>query len=164
AAVVGWLSNDLGFGSFSMPSYEASVPLQVAYALFGFALGLVVSALVRRTVLTMVITMVVFVAARIAVGLWRPHFLAPLRFLGDSPPRGPSRRWGETRRRDGGPRLGGLAAAPLAGHRVRGGLPGLVPARLVDGQRADRARGPGRRVLGRALAGQRVRAPHACVR
>jgi hypothetical protein len=57
------------------------------YALFGFALGVAVSALVRRTVLSIGLTAVFFTGVRVAVLQWRPTFFAPLRAV--LPPRGP---------------------------------------------------------------------------
>ncbi|GAA1346793.1 ABC transporter permease subunit [Saccharothrix algeriensis] len=58
-----------------------SVPLvQVGYAAFGFALGLVTSAITRRTVLSMGLALGAFIAARVAVAkLWRPYYQTPLR-------------------------------------------------------------------------------------
>lgn len=61
--------------------FEHSVPLQAAYALFGFALGLLASAVLRRTVLAMGVTMVSYVGARLLVAALRPHFRTPLRMF-----------------------------------------------------------------------------------
>ncbi|MGC1909958.1 MAG: ABC transporter permease, partial [Candidatus Dormiibacterota bacterium] len=53
----------------------------IAYAALGFALGVTVGVLIRRTVPAMAITAVAFVAIRLAVVLWvRPNF-APARHL-----------------------------------------------------------------------------------
>jgi hypothetical protein len=49
------------------------------YALFGFALGAAVSALLRRTIGSIGLTLGLFVAVRFAIGgLWRLTFLPPL--------------------------------------------------------------------------------------
>ncbi|BEP14902.1 transporter [Acidothermaceae bacterium B102] len=51
----------------------------IGYAVFAFALGTLVGALVRRTLPAMAATLVGFVFARVAVQLWvRPHLIAPL--------------------------------------------------------------------------------------
>ncbi|HJP78190.1 MAG TPA: ABC transporter permease subunit [Pseudonocardiaceae bacterium] len=68
------------YGPLGSVGFESWIPLQMIYAVFGFALGLAVSALVRRTVAAMGITLVLFTAARFAVGLVRPNFVAPLRY------------------------------------------------------------------------------------
>ncbi|HEX3780390.1 MAG TPA: hypothetical protein VHX38_12030 [Pseudonocardiaceae bacterium] len=68
------------YGPWGFVGFESWIPLQIVYALFGFALGLAVGALIRRMVVSMVVTMVVFTVVRLAVGLWRPTFLAPLRY------------------------------------------------------------------------------------
>lgn len=48
----------------------------VAYAAFGFALGVAVGVLVRRTLPAMAITLAVFAAVQVAVPLWvRPHII-----------------------------------------------------------------------------------------
>ncbi|MCE6999367.1 hypothetical protein LZG04_31835 [Saccharothrix sp. S26] len=70
------------FVPMEMPAFEATPLSQVAYASFGFALGLALSALTRRTVLSMGLTLGVFLAVRIVVsGLWRPYFQQPLRMV-----------------------------------------------------------------------------------
>lgn len=66
--------------AFSMPYFETVPLVQVGYALFGFALGLVASALTRRTVLSMGLTAGIYVAVRAAVtSLWRPYYQTPVR-------------------------------------------------------------------------------------
>lgn len=51
----------------------------VGYALFAFALGAFVGAVLRRTVPAMATTLAAFVVARVATLLWvRPHLLAPV--------------------------------------------------------------------------------------
>lgn len=68
---------------FASYEYESSIPLQIAYAVFGFALGLLVSLTLRRTVMSIGVTVVGFAITRIAVAIWaRPHFLPPARALG----------------------------------------------------------------------------------
>ena len=74
------------FSPWGLAGFEAWAPLQVIYALFGFALGVAVSALVRRTVLSMGLTAVLFAGVRVAVFQWRPTFLRPL--VKVLPPRG----------------------------------------------------------------------------
>jgi hypothetical protein len=67
--------NDLPFGTFDNRDI---VP--VAYALFAFALGVLIGVLVRRTVAAMGLTLVVYIAATSAFGQWvRPHLLTALR-------------------------------------------------------------------------------------
>jgi hypothetical protein len=51
----------------------------VAYALFAFALGVSAGAVIQRTVPAMAATLVLFVATRLAIYLWRPWFLPPMR-------------------------------------------------------------------------------------
>jgi ABC-2 family transporter protein len=51
----------------------------IGYAVFAFAVGALVGAVVRRTVPAMASTLAVFVFARIATTLWvRPHLLSPV--------------------------------------------------------------------------------------
>jgi hypothetical protein len=52
----------------------------IGYAVFGFALGAVLGAVLRRTVPAMAATLAGYVFARIATTLWvRPHLLTPVR-------------------------------------------------------------------------------------
>ena len=76
------------FSPWGMAGFESWIPLQVSYALFGFALGVAVSGLVRRTVLSIGLTAVLFTGVRLAVLNWRPTFLPPLTAV--LPPRGPT--------------------------------------------------------------------------
>ena len=69
------------YGPWLFAGFESWIPLQVIYALFGFALGLAASAVLRRTVPAMAATLVLFTVARFAIGLWRPTFLTPLRYV-----------------------------------------------------------------------------------
>jgi hypothetical protein len=71
-----------GYGPFDSFHFEAFVPLQVAYAVFGLALGLAMSALVRRTVPAMAGAAALFIGARVAVWLVRPYLLSPVRVVG----------------------------------------------------------------------------------
>ncbi|ACU40170.1 ABC transporter permease [Actinosynnema mirum] len=58
--------------------FEFHPALQAAYALFGFALGLAIAALVRRTVLAVGLTMVVGLLAKAVVELWlRGRYQSP---------------------------------------------------------------------------------------
>ena len=68
------------FSAFWMPFFEAAPLVQVGFALFGLALGLAVSALSRRTVLSMGLTLVIFTVVRMFVaGVLRPYYQAPVR-------------------------------------------------------------------------------------
>ncbi|MEO6083120.1 MAG: hypothetical protein ABIQ18_08435 [Umezawaea sp.] len=59
--------------------YEVAPQLQIGYALFGFALGVAASVLVRRTLPAMGIALVGFGVVRVAViELARPHLLPPV--------------------------------------------------------------------------------------
>jgi ABC-type transport system involved in multi-copper enzyme maturation permease subunit len=69
------------YGEFTLLRFEAFLPLQVAYVLFGFALGLAVSALVRRVVPAMGVTAVVFLGVRFGLSQYRPYYLAPVRSI-----------------------------------------------------------------------------------
>ncbi|HEX4701426.1 MAG TPA: hypothetical protein VH352_04790 [Pseudonocardiaceae bacterium] len=70
------------FNEFSGFHFEAYPPLQMAYALFGFALGLAMSALVRRTVPAMAGTAVLYIGVRVAVYFARPYYLPVVRATG----------------------------------------------------------------------------------
>ena len=74
------------YSPWGFAGFESWIPLQIVYALSGFALGVAVSALLRRTVGSIAVTMVVFAAVRFAVGAWRLTFLPPLRHF--QPPSG----------------------------------------------------------------------------
>ncbi len=69
------------YGPWGSVGFESWIPLQVSYALFGFALGLAASAVMRRTVGAMATTLVLFTGVRLAIGSWRPTFLTPLRYV-----------------------------------------------------------------------------------
>ncbi|WP_069161069.1 ABC transporter permease [Nocardia altamirensis] len=73
---------------FSMPGFERWIPLQVVYGLFGFALGMAVSALTRRTVVSMAVSLIGFTVVRVVIAYFaRPYYLPPLRIT--EPPAGP---------------------------------------------------------------------------
>ncbi|HEY2699525.1 MAG TPA: hypothetical protein VGJ45_28975 [Pseudonocardiaceae bacterium] len=69
---------------FHIVGYETWLPLSLAYAVFGFLLGVAVGGLARRTVTAMGITLVGFVAIRFLIAnlLWPwllAHLIAPIR-------------------------------------------------------------------------------------
>jgi hypothetical protein len=90
AALVSWWrfpenALDSRFGAFDI---QGIVP--VAYALFAVTLGVAVGSVIRRVLPSLAATLAIFVAIRVAVGLYlRPHFLTPvtkvLPLLGSSP-------------------------------------------------------------------------------
>jgi hypothetical protein len=90
AALVSWWrfpenALDSRFGAFDI---QGIVP--VAYALFAVTLGVAVGSVARRVLPSLAATLGIFVAIRVAVGLYlRPHFLTPvtkvLPLLGSSP-------------------------------------------------------------------------------
>ncbi|MEV8437204.1 hypothetical protein AB0425_07515 [Actinosynnema sp. NPDC051121] len=68
------------FPAFNSPAFEVVPPVQAAYAAFGFALGLALSAVTRRTVLSMGLALTSFIVVRVVVTwFWRPYFQTPLR-------------------------------------------------------------------------------------
>lgn len=69
------------YGEFTLLRFEAFLPLQVAYVVFGFALGLAVSALLRRVVPAMGVTAVVFLGARFGLSQYRPYYLTPVHLV-----------------------------------------------------------------------------------
>jgi hypothetical protein len=72
--------NYVPFQPFEDVAFEAAPQVQVGYAVFGFALGLALSAITRRTVLSMGLALGGFYLARLVVsGFWRPYFQEPLR-------------------------------------------------------------------------------------
>ena len=90
AALVSWWrfpenALDSRFGAFDI---QGIVP--VAYAVFAVTLGVAVGSVIRRVLPSLAATLGIFVAIRVAVGLYlRPHFLTPvtkvLPLLGSSP-------------------------------------------------------------------------------
>ena len=76
-----WGDGITDFAPWGLVGFEAWIPLQAIYALFAFALGVAMSAVVRRTVGAMALTLVAGVGVRVGIGLWRPTFLTPLRQL-----------------------------------------------------------------------------------
>lgn len=69
------------YGEFTLLRFEAFVPLQIAYVLFGFALGLAASALLQRVVPAMGVTAVVFLGVRFGLAQFRPYYLTPVRSI-----------------------------------------------------------------------------------
>jgi hypothetical protein len=65
------------YSAFDGMHFEASLPLQITYVLFGFALGLAASVLLRRTVPAMGVALGVFAGVRAAVSLLRHNYLPP---------------------------------------------------------------------------------------
>jgi len=60
-------------------SFETRDLVPVAYAAFAVALGALLGAILRRTVLAMAATLAIFAGVRVAVGQWiRPRLFAPL--------------------------------------------------------------------------------------
>ena len=97
--VTWWASplDHIGAGPFSTFDQRGLVP--VGYALYAFALGVAVGAVIRRTLPAMAATLVAFVGVRLAVYEWlRPRYMAPLiarspyRFSGPGLNRPPSAR------------------------------------------------------------------------
>ncbi|MEV0678278.1 hypothetical protein AB0I60_17355 [Actinosynnema sp. NPDC050436] len=72
----------LPFGPFGSDAFEAAPLMQAGYALFGFALGLALSAVFRRTLVAMAVTLGVFTVVRLLMAnVWRPRFWSPERFV-----------------------------------------------------------------------------------
>lgn len=76
-----FMINEVGSGgAFDMPYFDTVPLVQVGYTLFGFALGLLASALARKTVLSMGIAAGVYLAVRVLVtNLLRPYYQTPVR-------------------------------------------------------------------------------------
>jgi hypothetical protein len=73
-------------GRLGLLSFAASGITPLGYAAFGFALGTVTGALLRRTLPAMAVTLAVFALVQIAVPLWvRPHYLPPARTVVSGP-------------------------------------------------------------------------------
>ncbi len=71
------------FAPFGTVGFESWIPLQIAYVLFGFALGLLIGAIARRTTLAIGVTLAAFAAVRVLVTIVaRPYFLTPIRYVG----------------------------------------------------------------------------------
>jgi len=80
AGLVTWWHRplDLVFSSGPWTFFDAAGPVPVAYALFAFALGVSAGTFIPRTVPAMGTTLLLFTAARVAMSLLRPWYLAPL--------------------------------------------------------------------------------------
>ncbi|CCH34873.1 hypothetical protein ABZ816_20130 [Actinosynnema sp. NPDC047251] len=71
----GLASGHLPFQPFATQPFEAVPLVQAGYAAFGFALGLALSAVTRRTLVAMAGTLGIFVVVRSLVGgLWRRYY------------------------------------------------------------------------------------------
>jgi hypothetical protein len=85
------------FWPFGGDAFEAVPHVQVGYALFGFALGLALSAFVRRTVPAMALAFGAFFVVRgLVASLWRPRYAAPERMVSPFDPlpyAGQGRQW-----------------------------------------------------------------------
>jgi hypothetical protein len=67
----------VGANQFAVFDRRGIVP--VGYAVFAFASGAFIGAVLRRTLLAMATTLAVFTVARVAIGAWvRPHLISPL--------------------------------------------------------------------------------------
>ncbi|MEU4767876.1 hypothetical protein AB0H12_31970 [Actinosynnema sp. NPDC023794] len=67
------------FSPFGVPAFETAPLVQAGFAAFGFALGLALGAVTRRTVMAMGLALGAFIAVRgVVAGLWRPNFREPL--------------------------------------------------------------------------------------
>jgi hypothetical protein len=68
------------FRPFEPVVFDAAPLVQIGYAAFGFALGLALSALTRRTLVAMALTLGGYIFARVLVlGAWRPYYQTPIR-------------------------------------------------------------------------------------
>lgn len=77
-----YTSRDQVGGANPFQVFDRRDVVPVAYALFAFAAGALVGAIVRRTVPAMAATLGVFVFVRIGVSLWvRPHLMTPVHSL-----------------------------------------------------------------------------------
>jgi hypothetical protein len=73
-----WRSPENALGS-RFDAFDVQGVVPVAYAVFAVALGIAVGSLVRRVLPAIAVTLGVFVAVRVAVGVYlRPHLLTPL--------------------------------------------------------------------------------------
>jgi hypothetical protein len=69
-----------GYSLFSQERFEAVPHVQIAHAVFGLALGLACSALIRRTLPAMALTLVGFIGVRLVLVTWgRSYYLPPVR-------------------------------------------------------------------------------------
>lgn len=78
--ITGWWHSPLDqlFGDGRWTFFDAIGVVPLAYALFAFGAGVALGTLLGRTVAAMAVTVVLFTAARIALALLRPWFLAPV--------------------------------------------------------------------------------------
>ena len=74
-----YTSRDQAGGTSPFAVFDRRDVAPIAYAAFAFAVGVLLGAVIRRTVPAMAATLSVFVFVRIAVSLWvRPYLLSPL--------------------------------------------------------------------------------------
>lgn len=80
AATASWWHQplDLMYADGSWTFFEVIGTTPVAYAIFALTLGVAMGTLIQHTVPAMATTLLLFVAARVAIHLWRPWFLAPM--------------------------------------------------------------------------------------
>lgn len=69
------------YSQFTLLRFDASVPLQASIALFGLALGVAVSSVVRRAVPAMAVTALLFAGIRLGLTQLRFHYLPPTRLF-----------------------------------------------------------------------------------
>ena len=66
-------------GSNQYDLFERRGITPIGYAVFAFAAGVLLGAVIRRVVPAMAATLAVFIGARVAIAIWlRPHLLSPL--------------------------------------------------------------------------------------
>jgi hypothetical protein len=126
-----WRSPENALGSrFDAFDIQGIVP--VAYALFAVALGLAVGSLFRRVLPAIATTLGVFVALRVAIGVYvRPHFMRPLTKIyplagpRSNPPAG---AWSISQ---------GIASP--RGHLLKGITPGTIPSTCQPGASGDKS-------------------------
>ncbi len=79
ALVSWWRTPENGLDSRFLTGFDIQGIVPVAYALFAVALGLAVGALLRRVLPAIAVTLTLFVAIRVAIGVYlRPHYMAAL--------------------------------------------------------------------------------------
>jgi hypothetical protein len=62
--------------------FDSWPPMQVAYVLFAFVLGIAVGAFTRRTVPSVGCSLLLYIGVHSAIEQWRPRYLPPLRYVG----------------------------------------------------------------------------------
>lgn len=74
-------NSQYGISLYARLVFEAYPGLQVAYVLFGFAFGLLCSAVFRRILPATAVTLVGYVVVRVVVGIFRFDYLAPVHYV-----------------------------------------------------------------------------------